>query len=178
MSITVSLNVGSIRAKLRNWADSGAGKQKMADKIAEYIESDVRETQAGSRVITLGWVDELAAELANMISAGSPAAISFDVGGGGAVHIGGGAIMASLTISGNLSRPSLYPEKYGGANNIVVLFEKGWSAGGKVWGFWNGDYTWSRMSYEGDHFIADAVARFNAMYSGLGITATVMGDYA
>lgn len=174
----VTLNEASVMAKLNAWANSAAGKKKMDEKIAEYINNDVRMTQGGSRLLTVSWVNELANELAGMISSNAPKQIPFTVSGGGAAHTGGGAITASLTLSGNFSRPSLYPEKYGGAENIVVLFEKGWSAGGKVWGYWNGDYTWSRMSYGGDHFIANAVESFNAMYSGLGITATVIGDYA
>lgn len=180
MRITVkaSLNTASVEAKLKAWEASAAGKAMMDKKIDEYIEGDVRFTQAGSRVVTKGLLTEAAHELAGNITASAPGQISFGVSVGGAVKTGGGAMQLAMSITGDLARPSLYPAKYGGTPNIVVLFEKGYSASGKVWGYWNGDYTWSLQHREGEFFIHDAVDAFNASYGGLGITASIQGEYA
>lgn len=182
--ITVTLNAASVKAKLDAWAASNQGKAAMANKIDQYIDTDVRSTQAGGRVITLEWVNELAAELAGMITAnasGVADSVMADIstiGAGGAKREAGGSISCGLSFSGSFGRPSLAPELYGGIDNIIVLFEKGYSAHAPVYGCWHGEMVCSRTYREGIGFIASAVDAFNAAYAGLGITATVMGVYA
>lgn len=178
-----TLNVASVQSKLNAWSKSKAGLGTMREKIDEYVNNDVRKSQAGSRVLTKKWVSELATELAGAISAGaaglpgSVAANVNSVSAGGVKYIGGGAMMAELNFSGDLMRSSLVPEKYGDVN-IVAIFEKGYDASAPVSGEWHGQTVFSLTHREGLGFIAEAVDEFNAKYSDLGVTATVLGIYA
>lgn len=65
-----------------------------------------------------------------------------------------------------IDRPSLIPEKYpDGAYDIVVLMNKGYRAGGAVYGVdRHGVERWSLREREGAHFIQDAVEKFNNQY--------------
>lgn len=185
MNITVkaTLNTGSVREKLKAWEKSSAGANAMRKKIDEYVNRDVRTTQAGSRVLTKKWVAEMANELADAIranAAGLPGSVAADVNSisaGNVTYVGGGAMMAELNFSGDLMRSSLVPERYGDVN-IVALFEKGYHASSQVVGYWHGEPTFSLTDRPGAWFITNAVEWFNGKYAGLGVTATVLGVYA
>lgn len=178
-----TLNVASVQAKLKAWEHSAQGRDTIRKKIDEYIDKDVRQTQAGSRVLTKKWVTEMAKELANAIkanAAGLPGSVAANVNSitpGGVTYVGGGAMMIELNFSGDLMRSSLVPEQYGDVN-IVALFEKGYHASGQVFGYWHGEPTFSLTDRDGAWFIADAVDAFNGKYAGLGVTVTVLGVYA
>lgn len=185
MAITASVNVSSVQAKLDIWASSKNGMDKMDQKISDYIKHDIRETQTGSPVLTVGWVSDLANELCEMIKAnagGVADSVYASVGSISPNHPKPG-VRGSITAELNfrdvwLSRPSLVRDRYGDIDNIIVLFEKGYHAKAKVFGKWHGEMTCSRPYREGLHFISNAVDTFNAAYSDLGITATVMDEYA
>lgn len=185
MGITAKVNTASIQGKVNSWVKSADARQRAEEKVNEYIDSDVRQSSGGSRVLTVAWVNEMAQELAGMINTKAASTIgshgiNVTASGGGAQRVGSGGITASVDISadGGLFRPSLYPKKYGGVDNIVALFEHGYDAGGLVWGEWHGDYTWSLSHRDGEDFIHEAVDDFNTKYSGFGITVTIMGPYA
>ena len=178
-----TLNVASVQAKLQAWEKSAQGRETMRRKIDEYIDRDVRKSQAGSRVLTKKWVTEMAAELADAIkanAAGLPGSVAADVNSisaGGVTYVGGGAMMVELNFSGDLMRSSLVPERYGDVN-IVALFEKGYHASGQVIGYWHGEPTLSLTDRPGAWFISNAVEWFNGKYADLGVTVTVLGIYA
>lgn len=180
-----TLNTASISAKLDAWARSSAGQKVISKKIDEYIDKDVRETQAGGKVLTVQWVRELAQELCQMIEANAaslPESVRANVASV-APHRPqkgrGGSIKAEINFESVwLSRESLIPERYGGIDNIIVLFEKGYHANGQVFGEWHGQRVGSLTEREGLGFIADAVNDFNEKYESLGIVATVQGEYA
>lgn len=173
-----TLNTASVMAKLKEWEKSNAGKEKIKETINRLIDNDIRQTEAGSRVLTVAWVTELAIELGDMIIANSPTQIDFDVSVDAASRTDSGGIEATISITGNLKRPSLWSDVFDGVENIVVLFEKGYSARATVWGYWNGDFTWSLQSREGLGFVQGAVESFNGRYEALGITAILQGAYA
>ena len=178
-----TLNVASVKNKLNIWSRSHDGIGAMRNKIDEYVNTDVRQSQAGSRVLTKKWVGELANELVGDIRAGAaglPGSVAANVNSisaGGVVYIGGGAMMVELNFSGDIMRSSLVPEKYGDVN-IIAIFEKGYDASAPVVGEWHGQTIFSLTHREGLGFIAEAVAAFNAKYASLGVTATVLGIYA
>lgn len=72
-----------------------------------------------------------------------------------------------------LWRPSLYQ---GGTDNIVLQFEKGWHAKGRVRGKWHGQTVWSRQEYEGAEMLSAAVEAFNAT-APRGVKATLLSPY-
>lgn len=178
-----TLNVASVQAKLKAWEKSAQGRDTMRRKIDEYIDRDVRKSQAGSRVLTKKWVTEMARELADAIkanAAGLPGSVAADVNSinaGSVIYVGGGAMMVELNFSEDLMRSSLVPEQYGDVN-IVALFEKGYHASGQVFGYWHGEPTFSLTDRQGAWFISNAVDQFNNKYADLGVKATVLGIYA
>lgn len=182
----VSLNVASVKSKLVAWDKSAAGTATKRKKIDEYINNDTRQTQAGSTVVTLDWANEMAEELCGMIKgaaassgkvAGSVLANVSSISSSGASYVGGGAIVAELSFSGGLLRPSLAPNLYSSVN-IVALFEKGYTASDHVYGVWGDAMIASRLHRDGVGFIHSAVAEFNAKYAYLGVQATILGIYA
>lgn len=187
MGITAKVNAAAVQAKLDAWVKSAAAKDRAEQKINEYIDSDVRRSDGGSKVLTIAWVNELAEELAGMIEANSSLTasggghgISVTASGGGAHKIGSGGVAASIDLSedGGLGRSSLYTEYPKRVKNIIALFEHGYSARTSVWGYWNGEYTWSLSERDAANFIHEAVDDFNSKYSDLGITVTIMKPYA
>lgn len=84
----------------------------------------------------------------------------------------------SISIGGGTSRPSLYPVKYGGVDNIVALMNNGYSTSHDVWGEWHGNFIYGRRSRPALGFMQQAVAAFNAQYgSKYNVTATLSGEY-
>lgn len=63
-----------------------------------------------------------------------------------------------------LSRPSLQPEDFDGAYNIVALLNKGYWAPGAVYGEWHGEEIWSKKKRVAEKYIQDAVAKFESLY--------------
>lgn len=180
-----TLNTASISNKLNAWAHSPAGQKAMSQKIDEYIDKDIRKTQAGGRVLTVQWVRELAQELCRMIesnAASLPDSVKANVASISPFRPQkgrGGAIKAEINFQSVwLSRESLEPERYGGIDNIIVLFEKGYTAKGQVFGEWHGEMVKSLTHRDGLGFIENAVSDFNARYASLGVVATVQGEYA
>ena len=81
----------------------------------------------------------------------------------------------SLSINGNLSRPSLNHNS-AGAYDIVGLFISGWEIHKRrPWGSWHGMIVGARMSKPGMSFLSSAIDEFNSKYAGSGIYASI-GD--
>ena len=184
LTIDVSVDQGSINSKIDQWANSAAAQRKMAEKIDEYIDKDKRRTDAGSRLLTIGWVSELANELCQMINANAaslPASIVAHVNSlqvWKPMKTGNGGIKAYINFTDtNMDRISLAPELYGFTDNIVVMFEKGWSANDYTYGKYHGKRIRSRKDYPGAWFIHRAVDEFNSRYASLEIVASIPSIY-
>jgi hypothetical protein len=59
-----------------------------------------------------------------------------------------------------------------GIDDIVSLFNNGYSASARVWGLWHGEHTGSRMWRPPLHFIEKTIAQFNAAFRVHGIDAS------
>lgn len=94
----------------------------------------------------------------------------------GSPNINGLSAEIGLSFSSNLHRNSLVPAKYTGVDDIVNLFEHGWSARGTVRGVWHGREVWSRRSRPAGSMLKSAVAAFNAS-APAGVKATLNGPY-
>lgn len=89
-----------------------------------------------------------------------------------------GSATASISLGGDLFRPSLYPAGYGGVNNIVALFNNGYTASHHVYGSWHGNRVRSRLSRPGLHFMQAAVADFNGGHGAANnIVARLSDEY-
>lgn len=74
----------------------------------------------------------------------------------------------TVYFSGDLGRPSLNPQKYGGIDNIVLLLNEGVGhTMESVYGYWpsQGRNTWSKTTINGAHFIQQAITDFMGNYA-------------
>lgn len=84
----------------------------------------------------------------------------------------------TISLGGDLSRQSLDPGSYYGIDNIVALFNNGYSARDYVFGEWHGRETASMIQRPGLHFLETAVDDFNSSYgTKINATARLIGDY-
>lgn len=84
------------------------------------------------------------------LSGGAIGAIG-SVSAGGAEHVGKFTYKVSASVDQQF-RPSLVPDLYGGVDDMALLFDKGYSAGNKVYGMWHGAYTGSLTSRPATNF--------------------------
>lgn len=165
-------------SKLKAWEASAKGKQKIQQTINKYAYQNKQTTDAGGKVLTMAKIRELANILVSKVNAcangsGLPSSVAQDVSSlkCGRVSRGANGFSVELNFTGNLTRPSLEPNRYGGVTNIIALFNKGYPVNGgnpdairHVSGYWHGQYVFARGSREGLHFLEAAVAEFNAEY--------------
>lgn len=188
--VDININESSISKKIDQWSKHD-GAKKADEKIAEYIDKDIRKTKGGGQVVTIQWVKEMAADLCKMITANAASLAMSVQANVASVHWStpvrgpGGTIKVAINFSNSgMSRPSLVPEKYGGIDNIVALFEIGDSAPHPrvhvriIDGSGNKTEKWSTDYIEGRGFIKSAVSEFNSKYGRFGVEATVNSPYA
>lgn len=109
------------------------------------------------------------------LSGGAIAAIG-DVSSTSAVEAAPGKYEVEVSI-GTQSRPSLAPVEYGGVRDMAALFNNGYSAGGRVFGYWHGSWIGSLTFRDGAHFVEIGVNDFNAGYgSQYNAVATITSD--
>lgn len=174
------MNTNSIMQKVRAYINSSAGKNRSEKYIYECRVKDKKITEAGSRVITFRDMCIAADSLIEMIyDAASKRAVPSSV----LNHIGSLKYLGPYEVGNkstdkvyykiefyfedDLSRPSLYKEKYDGIDNIVALINNGYSARDYVYGIWSGHENLgrirSRIERDGSHFIQIAINDFNRL---------------
>ena len=188
ITIDCSLDEAAVEAKVKKYLNSPQGKKKLQDKVNQYIDNDTRQSQGGSKIVTLAWANELARELCDLINshaAGAGLAESVQA------HVQSltplwaerghlGSVKAGLSFrDANMARPSVIPQIYGGVDNIVAMFEFGWNAKAPLFGWWHivHDYVQTRQFQPPLHFIGSAVEEFNSKYASLDVHVEVMWPY-
>lgn len=189
-----SLNLDSILAKVDDWKDSDKGKKRMKKTLDGYVRNNVGKTQAGSPVLTRKAINDYGDKL---IQAIQNTALSCDLPQSVAAHFSSlkrgkttilpdGSYVMEISFTDDLTRESLEPARYGGARNIVAIFNNGYptDAGrsvaiSNVYGWWHSEYIHALGSRPGLHFMQTAVDDFNQTYgSQFGIHATVGEIYS
>ena len=147
-------------------------------KVANYVGDNAFVSAVSNKSSKVGMraANKAGSTFAGMMSsaisgAGIP---GVGVSSGGTRQVGSLLFEVDVNIDGALSRPSLAADRYGGIENIVALLNKGYSAGGQVYGVWQGNKIASRQSREGLGFIQKTISAFlasyGAVYNILGIT--------
>lgn len=188
---TGKIDMASIEKKVRAWEKSAAGQDRIRKKVNGYVLRNVDKTEAGSVVVTRKKMIELADKLVetvrnNAAGAGLPESVMSAVESlhRGAVTVNpDGGFQIEMNFTGDLSRPSLEPNKYGDLENIIVIFNNGYpqSAGraeaiSHVAGYWHGEYTHALGSRPGLYFLQSAVNDFNATYGSQYNIFAELGD--
>lgn len=175
-----TVNMGSILNKVKAWENSDAGQKRMKATIDKYIQTGVKTTQAGDSVLTLGRMKEMADILIRILAksaAGLPSSVADHFSSLKSTppkRLADGSYQIEISFADDLTRASLQPYDYGGAKNIIAIFNNGYpqSAGrseaiSQVSGFWHGEYVHARGSREGLHFMQAAANEFNSTYGAV-----------
>ena len=156
MAVDVKIDMNSIMNKVNTFIGSSTFQSKAA--AATKAEADAKASAICSDLVAC--VESAIGS--SGLSGGAIAAI----GGVSAsvTDLGNGEYHIEATI-GQESRPSLCPEKYpDGATDMAGLFDKGYSAGGVVYGEWHGNRIRSLPHRPGVGFVAHAVAEFQGKH--------------
>lgn len=189
----MGVNIGSITGKIKKFADSPAGKKKMADSIQQIrsgngVSGAIGKTQAGDDVITYEQMQAAAKELVALVrrhaaSASLPPSVMTHVesfiDSPLVIHPDGSASI-EINMLDDARRPSVQPESYDGAYNIVALFNKGYTAGGSIYGRWESAERdiWTKQHREGLFFLQKAINEFNSKYAAkYNVSVRLDGQY-
>lgn len=188
--MAVNISAAGLNGRCSAYAASPAGQAKMNSVLTAKRQGGGlnEKTDAGSPLVTVAQMraatnDFVAIIKKHAASAGLPASVMADVESfqiSSFVENSDGSVSASLSMAADLSRESLQPQKYGGAFNIVALFNAGYSANARVKGYWEtaGGEIWSKQSRDGLHFMQAAVSEFVSKYgAAYNVTVSLDGQY-
>lgn len=207
------INMSSIMDKVNAYADSKSGAEKKSNCINEYVQNGVRTTKSGGTIITLDEMVELADFLIFKIIVNTSGIIPGDVRNliiedlcvmQSPIYMGkneNGIDMYELGIGfknpARLRRSSLSTRPYyqgtdpsimtsftgNGIDNIVSLFDTGYSTDVRKFGYWNPYetdtivHTANRLSREPLGFIESSIIEFNnSIGKRYGCTAYISAD--
>lgn len=182
-----SVNIDGIMSLVKSWAKTSSGKKTMEEAIEEMRKSGREKTAGGSALMTVERMHAVAEELINDLRDRAmmyemeqllPPTITvlFDsLRYSTAYEQNNGEYNYRIDVwfDTDLSRTSLYnidPEtgikRYtgDGVDNIINLFDKGYSAAHTAYGYWEsaGKYTVSRMNRPRLGFMEEAIDFFNS----------------
>lgn len=165
-----SINIESILAKAKACTETTQFQKKVEQKTDTLITSGGIASTSGGRMVTVGGMNMAAAKFIEVLKSeieGSDIAISnaISLEHGSPVKVGVNKYQIDVWFSNNLHRESLVPDKYGGIENIVALFNNGYSAGNTVYGIWHGEQIASLTERIGIHFIESAVRNYMGNYA-------------
>lgn len=176
----MAISASAMQKKVQEFASSSVGKKKMDDTIKSYrsgndpyVKSTGR-TYGGGEIMNERQMIAAAMDLIAMLrsaaaSAGLPESVmehieSFTVTTPYVFPDGSASI--EIYMADAPGRASLYPKEYGGVDNIVAIFNNGYTAKNKVYGKWHGKYISSLDKRQGSFFMQKAVDEFMSKYSG------------
>lgn len=185
----VHVNAASIRNKMLSYMQSPQYKADMKSKIAQLRKSGKDGDEIGLDIVSIPEMEAALQALIGMLQSyagGLPSSVAAHFGSlaSSGVSIAKDDSGASATVSfgGDLSRPSLVRlngSSGGGIDDIVMLFDQGYNASSRVYGYYSnwgavkrdpsegpsGDMVIaSRQSRPGLGFLEAAIDAFNAQY--------------
>lgn len=163
------INMASVTSKVNAWANSSSGKTAI-NAVA------IKMAMSGGGKVSPG---EVAAAFISVMQGFIPAELSGISMVNSGITQGDETFTLTFDFVGNMARPSLRPDMYGGINNIVALLNNGYAASGPVFGQWHGTDIKSKVVRPGTHFVQNAVSAFIGQYGGKYsiLSATVSGEY-
>lgn len=179
-------------SKLDDYARSAEGQKRMADKIRSYQNGSdshvlsTGKTYGGGIIMTDKQMISAAKKLISIIrssaaSAGLPASVMEHVESLDYTYPfekPDGSKGIQIYITDDPKRPSLYTKKYDGVDNIVAIFNNGYSASKSVYGVWHDKKTKSLDKRQGSFFMQKAVDQFLSAYAGYDISVSLSSDYS
>lgn len=167
----MSIDMASILKKAEAYVESPKGKQKTAQITSDALSGKITLESSGNLHTPEEAADKFIGVLRDSIKSSdlSPNAIEAisEINHTSASKIGDNTYVISVYFSGDLSRPSLDPSRFGdGIGDIVELLNNGVDHTMRpVFGVWHGKETWSMTKILGAHFIEQAISDFMGNYS-------------
>lgn len=175
----MAISASALMGKVNAYSQTPAGKKKMSDKIAAYRNgsdqhvSSTGKTYGGGAIMT---VDQMIDAAKDFIAILKRSAASANLPSSVMEHVESfmfttpfilpdGSASIEIYLSEAPGRASLFPEKYGSVDNIVAIFNNGYTAKDKVYGTWHGKYVSSLDKRQGTFFMQKAVDEFMSKYS-------------
>lgn len=188
----MSLSTADIMGKLNEFANSSEGKKVMADKIRSYKNGSdphvtaTGRTYGGGKIMTDRQMIFAAKKLIEIVrstaaSSGLPNSVMEHIESLDYTmpfELPDGSKGIQIYISDNPKRESLYPQKYAGVDNIVAIFNNGYTAGDFVYGKWHGNSVRSLDKRQGSFFMQKAVDQFLAAYSEFDVSVDLSTEYS
>lgn len=164
------INTQSILAKAKACMTSDGWQKKIEQKVDSVIAGGGYKDTINGRKVTAAGMSMAAAKFIEVLqneingsNIGISGAISLEHSS--PYKVGKNKYQVEIWFSNNLHRDSLLPSKYSGVDNIVALFNNGYSAGNTVYGIWHGKEIASLKERTGIHFIDSAVRNYMGNYA-------------
>lgn len=192
---TANINIDSIMSKVKAWAKSEQGRERIKECVGKYVEYDVRNTKAGSKIVTEKMMKEAADKFMEILldtaaAYDLPASVIQNISDSrrtGPEDCGDGKMAVSFVFGADdesLHRESIVPDEYDGVNNIIAILNNGYEAHDFVYGDWHSlstgetKHIQSLEKRKGIYFIQEAVRTFNFNYGKqYNVTATYSSEY-
>lgn len=203
-----SINMSSITGKLNEYRKSDECKKRISRTIDDYVKNGVKRTAAGSYVLTVERMNDIAGDLIytlrqiagrykdsqdipdDILSLFDELYSSEPRNIGGSRYIKDANYYAvDIVFDTDLYRPSLEPMRWKGVDNIIKLFNEGYSTGSfpiktirtvngntvygykqkQVHGYWEkaDKVVWSVPYRRHLGFMEEAIDEFNKKYEGV-----------
>lgn len=168
-----SINIESIKKKAAEYMKTPKMQREVQNKVDKYMLGEISISFGRDRgappppsLAAAKFIEVLQNEICSSgLSKDAIDAVS-NLSHGSAYRSGVNKYIIPIYFTGELSRPSLDPERYGGINNIVALLNSGVDHKmHAVHGEWHGVETWSKTVIPGAHFIENAIRNFMSNYS-------------
>lgn len=165
-----SINMESILAKARACTNTAEFQKKIEQKADILIANGGANDIIGGRKVTISGMSVAAAKFIEVLqneitSSGIAIADVISLEHSTPYKVGTNKYQIAVWFSNDLHRNSLVPDKYDGVDNIVALFNNGYSAGNTVYGIWHGEKIASLNERVGIHFIDSAVRNYMGNYA-------------
>ena len=147
------INSSALRSKLNAFLNSSEGKKRVAGSAD--VSGDIAAVESAFIGTMLGCASGASGVASDFHSCGA------------SVSNSGEEIIATIPFEfGNKHRDSLYPAGYSGVDNIIALFNNGYSASNTVYGLWHGKRIKSLQSRDGLRFVQAAKRSFEGAQIG------------
>lgn len=163
-----SVNMESILAKAKAYTNSAEFQKQLESKTDEIIlTGGGTPTGAFGAAISIAGASAAADKFIEVLQGEIKSlggTIEAGLAHGSPYKVGKNRYQIAIWFSGELSRESLVPSKYGGIDNIIALFNNGYTASNRVYGTWHGQQIASLQHRDALGFISSAVNNFMGNY--------------
>ena len=165
-----TVNMESILSKAKKYTNTPQFQDKVRKKVDSIILSNGSTGMSGGSKISIGglrmaaekFIEVLKNEISNSnIAISDVISLEYDT----PKKVGINRYQIEIWFSNDLHRESLAPDKYDGIDNVVALFNNGYTAHNAVHGTWHGQEIYSLTNRAGIHFIDSAIRSYMANYA-------------